>query len=227
MGLNVQQLSKQFGHTSVIEQFDLNIEPGEIVILLGESGSGKTTLLRLINGLETADEGSISINGTYLIKDGVATPKNEQQSYQLSVGMVFQDYQLFPNLTVKDNLLLAPLSHQTDTKDKLAKRAYRLLDQMGVADKMEQKPNTLSGGQKQRVAIARAMMMNPSLMCFDEPTSALDAQSVEQVATIIRSLSKEQMMILVITHDVQLVDALQQSARVIQATELKQATRTI
>lgn len=225
MGLIIEQISKKFGELSVIEQFDLQMDPGEIVILLGESGSGKTTLMRMINGLESVDEGSISINGTYLVKDGKLTSKQEQQSYQLSVGMVFQDYQLFPNLTVKDNLLLAPLSHQMGNEVNLTQKATKLLAKMGLEDKLDQKPQTLSGGQKQRVAIARATMMNPKLMCFDEPTSALDAQSVEQVAEIIRYLATEQMMVLVITHDVQLVEALEQNARVIKASELKQATR--
>ncbi|HJG48172.1 MAG: amino acid ABC transporter ATP-binding protein [Ruoffia tabacinasalis] len=218
MSLIVKDVSKQFGNNVVISNYSMEVAPGEITVILGESGSGKTTLLRMINHLEEVDKGSISIDDTYLVKDGEYQDNQSIKDYQYKIGLVFQDYQLFPNLSVTENLLLAPLSNKFADKAVLEERAASLLEQMGVGDKGDSKPSQLSGGQKQRVAIARAMMMNPSLLCFDEPTSALDEKTVGKIAELITQLSNQGIMILIITHDNELVKLLG-DARVIRTTE--------
>lgn len=218
MGLLVENVSKQFGDNIVLQDYSMEVTAGNITIVLGESGSGKTTFLRMINNLEEVDRGSISIDGTYLVKDGQYQNKEGIKDYQQKIGLVFQDYQLFPNLSVVDNLLLAPLSNKYASREELLQRAESLLEQMGVADKIDAKPSQLSGGQKQRVAIARAMMMNPSLLCFDEPTSALDEKTVARVAELIENLASKGIMILIITHDTELVRLLN-NARVVRSEE--------
>lgn len=218
MSLLVENVSKQFGDNVVLKDYNMEVSAGDITIVLGESGSGKTTFLRMINNLEEVDNGSISIDGSYLVKDGKYQDKESIKAYQQKIGLVFQDYQLFPNLSVVDNLLLAPLSNKFATKEELLTKAKNLLNQMGVGDKVGAKPNQLSGGQKQRVAIARAMMMNPSLLCFDEPTSALDEKTVARVAELIEDLSAKGMIILIITHDTELVRLLN-NARVVRSEE--------
>lgn len=218
MGLLVENVSKQFGDNIVLQDYSMEVTAGNITIVLGESGSGKTTFLRMINNLEEVDRGSISIDGTYLVKDGQYQNKEGIKDYQQKIGLVFQDYQLFPNLSVVDNLLLAPLSNKYASREELLQRAESLLEQMGVADKINAKPSQLSGGQKQRVAIARAMMMNPSLLCFDEPTSALDEKTVARVAELIENLASKGIMILIITHDTELVRLLN-NARVVRSEE--------
>ncbi len=205
MSLTVEQLNKSYKNNQVIENFDFQISPGEIVILLGSSGTGKTTFMRLINNLERADRGTIQIDGNYLCRDNgkKAVYENGQQQriYQNSLGMVFQDYQLFPNFTVLENLLEAPLAQNLDTKENLTKRAMTLLSEMEIDEKADAYPSTLSGGQKQRVAIARALMLEPSVLCFDEPTSALDVDSANRVGALIRQLSEDGKAILIVTHD--------------------------
>lgn len=218
MGLLVENVSKQFGDNMVLQDYSMEITAGNITIVLGESGSGKTTFLRMINNLEEVDEGSISIDGTYLVKDGKYQNKEGIKEYQQKIGLVFQDYQLFPNLSVVDNLLLAPLSNKYASHEELLQRAESLLEQMGVGDKIDAMPRQLSGGQKQRVAIARAMMMSPRLLCFDEPTSALDEKTVARIAELIEDLSRKGIMILIITHDTELVRLLDE-ARVIRSEE--------
>ena len=218
MGLLVENVSKQFGDNMVLQDYSMEITAGNITIVLGESGSGKTTFLRMINNLEEVDEGSISIDGTYLVKDGKYQNKEGIKEYQQKIGLVFQDYQLFPNLSVVDNLLLAPLSNKYASHEELLQRAESLLEQMGVGDKIDAMPRQLSGGQKQRVAIARAMMMSPRLLCFDEPTSALDEKTVARIAELIEDLSRKGIMILIITHDTELVRLLDE-ARVIRSED--------
>ncbi|UUX34478.1 amino acid ABC transporter ATP-binding protein [Fundicoccus culcitae] len=219
MSLKVSKLSKKFGKNQIINQYDFSVTSDEITIVLGESGSGKTTLLRMINNLETVDEGSIELDGTFLVKDGQYQSAATIKEYQQKIGLVFQDYQLFPNLTVLENLLLAPLSNKYDSRDNLLEKAKSLLNQMGIEGKEDVKPYQLSGGQKQRVAIARAMMMNPSLLCFDEPTSALDDKTVSKVAELILQLKAQGMMILIITHDRTLVELLGNQAKVVESVD--------
>lgn len=218
MSLKVENINKKFGDNVILSNYSMEINPGDITVVLGESGSGKTTLLRMINHLEEVDNGTISIDDSYLVKDGVYQDAQSIKEFQYKIGLVFQDYQLFPNLSVIENLLLAPLSNKFDTRDVLLEKANSLLTQMGVGDKGDAKPSQLSGGQKQRVAIARAMMMNPSLLCFDEPTSALDEKTVGRVAELIRQLAQQGIMILIITHDNELVKLLGE-ATVIRSTE--------
>ncbi len=179
--LQVKNLKKAFGELKVLTDINLEVADGEIVCVQGRSGEGKTTLLRLLNGLETKDGGTISVDG--------------------SVGMVFQDYQLFPHLSVWENLTLAPKLQKELSDEEIELRGDELLQSLGLTDKKFYYPYQLSGGQKQRVAVARACMLAPKLLCFDEPTAALDEESIEDMIKMIRKLAATGMSILIITHD--------------------------
>ena len=204
MKIEIRNLCKSFGNNQVLRNLNLDVDDHEIVVLMGLSGSGKTTLLRCLCDLETADTGTICINGKYLLKEEngrfVYAQKAEKQAICRDIGLVFQNYQLFPHRTVLQNLMDAPLYHKLMNKDEAMKKARGLLTRLQIQDKENAYPNTLSGGQKQRVAIARACMLQPSVLCFDEPTSALDVESIASVTSIIKDLSKD-MAILIITHD--------------------------
>lgn len=201
MGLSVKNISKKFKEQTVINNYDLAIDQGEIVVLVGRSGSGKTTFLRMINNLETADQGTIQINGNSLSEDGEYVGKEKQKAYQNRIGMVFQNYELFPNLSVLENLIEAPLAQKVDTKEKLINKAMDLLNSMEISDKSDIMPSSLSNGQAQRVAIARAMMLNPDILCFDEPTSALDSKTAEGIGRLIQNIASRGTGILIVTHD--------------------------
>ena len=201
MSLVVENLSKNFNHQSVIRNYNLTIGENEVVALVGRSGTGKTTFLRLINNLEVADQGTIQINEDFLLIDGAYVDKEGQRNYQKRMGMVFQNYELFPNLNVLANLVEAPLAQKLASKETLEKKAMDLLSSMEIADKKTAMPNTLSGGQAQRVAIARAMMLNPDILCFDEPTSALDEESARNIGELIQSIAQQGTGILIVTHD--------------------------
>lgn len=201
MSLIVENLSKNFNHQSVIRNYNLTINENEVVALVGRSGTGKTTFLRLINNLEVADQGTIQINEDFLLIDGAYVDKEGQRNYQKRMGMVFQNYELFPNLNVLANLVEAPLAQKLASKETLEKKAMDLLSSMEIADKKTAMPNTLSGGQAQRVAIARAMMLNPDILCFDEPTSALDEESARNIGELIQSIAQQGTGILIVTHD--------------------------
>lgn len=201
MSLIVENLSKNFNHQSVIRNYNLTIGENEVVALVGRSGTGKTTFLRLINNLEVADQGTIQINEDFLVIDGAYVDKEGQRNYQKRMGMVFQNYELFPNLNVLANLVEAPLAQKLASKETLEKKAMDLLSSMEIADKKTAMPNTLSGGQAQRVAIARAMMLNPDILCFDEPTSALDEESARNIGELIQSIAQQGTGILIVTHD--------------------------
>ena len=204
MSIQIQNLCKSFHDNQVLRNVDLDVKEREIVVLMGLSGSGKTTLLRCLCDLETADSGEILINDSYLLKEengrSVYADKETKKALRKEVGMVFQNYQLFPHCNVLQNLIEAPVYHKLMSKEDAVQKAEKLLERLQISDKLHAYPSTLSGGQKQRVAIARACMLQPSVLCFDEPTSALDVESIASVTSIIKDLSKE-MAILIITHD--------------------------
>lgn len=224
MKIQIKNLCKSFKDNQVLNNVSLDIDDQEIVVLMGLSGSGKTTLLRCLCDLETADSGEIIINGTYLLKEengkSMYADKETKKKLRKEVGMVFQNYQLFPHRTVLQNLIDAPIYHKLMTKEEAKQKAEELLEFLQIKDKAGAYPSTLSGGQKQRVAIARACMLQPSLLCFDEPTSALDAESISLVTSIIQNLSKE-MSILIITHDETFAKTV--GTRIIKITDINQA----
>lgn len=221
MILEVKNVTKKFNGLPVIQNFDFSIVAGEIVTLVGKSGTGKTTLMRLINNLEKADSGTIKIGNQLLCEtkneQSVYASKKDIRAYHNSIGMVFQDYQLFPNLTVLENCLEAPIAQKLDTKSNLIKKAEELLGQVGLSDKIQVMPSTLSGGQKQRVAIARAMMLNPKILCFDEPTSALDRESTVEIGKMIQKIATDQTGILIVTHDLEFAEDI--GTRVVSSEE--------
>lgn len=206
MGLKVEGVSKSFHDTPIIKNFDFHIHPGEIVALVGKSGTGKTTFLRLLNDLERADRGSISIGSHALFQtnesgDVQYAARAARKKYMHQIGFVFQDYQLFPNRTVLENCMEAPLSQKKMNPNQIKNKAETLLTRMQLIDKKDAYPKTLSGGQQQRAAIARALMLEPQLLCFDEPTSALDRESADEVGRLIESIAASGTGILIITHD--------------------------
>lgn len=194
--LNVKNLTKKFeGHT-ILDGMDLEIKQGEVVVVVGPSGCGKSTLLRCINALEPIQGGEIRLQG-----DLVEYNSKNLASLRQKIGMVFQSYELFPHLTVMDNITLAPTKVQKRKKEEVKEEAMQLLEKVGLADKANSYPRQLSGGQKQRVAIARALAMEPEILLFDEPTSALDPQMVGEVLNIMRQLAQEGLTMIVVTHE--------------------------
>lgn len=192
--LEVKNLTKSFDNRVILDNVNLTVKDGEILSIVGPSGAGKTTLLRCITGLEKADQGQFIIDGQPF------DPQGTEESDRV-IGVVFQDYNLFPNLSVMENITLAPTLVLKKTKEEAVKDAQRLLEELGLQTKGELYPWQLSGGQKQRVAIARALAMNPKILCYDEPTSALDPAMRKEVAKIILGLKKDGMTQLVVTHD--------------------------
>ncbi|MCM8712108.1 amino acid ABC transporter ATP-binding protein [Clostridium sp. SYSU_GA19001] len=200
--LKVEGLEKNFGKNKVLKGVNLELKEGEITVIVGPSGGGKTTLLRCINGLTAPDNGSISINGKYLFKDGKAADKKDELEIRKDIGLVFQSFNLFPHMNVLENITEAPRVVLGIEKSEAEKRGREILGFLGLEDKQLNYPYELSGGQKQRVAIGRALAMEPKLICFDEPTSALDPGMTGEVANLIKKLSREKSMtVLIITHD--------------------------
>lgn len=203
--LKVKNLKKTYGENLIFQDVSFEVNPGEIVIFQGKSGEGKTTLIRCICALEKADSGDISIDDAVLCKTvnskSVYTSKKEQVDYQMKVGMVFQNFNLFPHMTVEQNLMEAPKFHKKLTPEQIREKSARILDRLELASKENSYPYQLSGGQQQRVAIARALMLSPKLLCFDEPTSALDEKNRDNIGEIIKKLARDGMGIIVITHD--------------------------
>ena len=192
----VEHLVKKYGDNTVLNDINVSINEGDVVCVIGPSGSGKSTFLRCLNQLEEASSGDIIIDGANL------TDKNTDiNQVRQHIGMVFQHFNLFPHLSILENIVLAPTDLGRLSKDEAEKKALELLERVGLADKKDAYPDSLSGGQKQRVAIARALAMNPDIMLFDEPTSALDPGLVDDVAALIRELAARGMSILIITHD--------------------------
>ncbi|NLJ78624.1 MAG: amino acid ABC transporter ATP-binding protein [Tissierellia bacterium] len=194
--IKVTDLHKNFGKLHVLKGIDLNIDKGEVVVIIGPSGSGKSTVLRCLNRLEEADKGQI------LFKDiSVTDDKNDINVIRQDMGMVFQNFNLFPHMTVLENVTLAP-TRLNMMKEKEAKdKGLKLLKRVGLGDKANNYPNQLSGGQKQRVAIARALAMSPDLMLFDEPTSALDPEMVGEVLEVMKQLAADGMTMVIVTHE--------------------------
>lgn len=192
--VSLQDVTKKFGSLTVLDGMSLDIYEHEVVVLCGPSGGGKSTLLRTINGLEKIDSGKIIYRGQEV------THRNIRE-IRKHIGMVFQQFNLFSNLTVKDNLLIAPIKTQKKNKDEMLQKAKEYLEVFGIADKLEAYPHQLSGGQKQRVAIVRALMLEPDLMLFDEPTSALDPEMIKEVLDAIRRLSQIGMTMVIVTHE--------------------------
>ena len=194
--IKVRNLQKSFGDNHVLNGIDVDIRKGECVCVIGPSGSGKSTFLRCLNLLEKPEEGEIYING-----QDIMDPKLNVDKYRENLGIVFQHFNLFPNMTVKQNITLAPVRLKKWTKEEADTKAIELLRKVGLERKADTYPNKLSGGQKQRVAIARALAMNPEVMLFDEPTSALDPEMVGEVLDVMKSLVKEGMTMVVVTHE--------------------------
>ncbi|MEE8824132.1 glutamine transport ATP-binding protein GlnQ [Lentilactobacillus sunkii] len=192
--LAIKNLTKRFGSRTIIDDLSMTVKDNEIMAIVGPSGAGKTTLLRCITGLEPVDKGEFFWNGTQF------DPTNTTQKDTI-IGVVFQDYQLFPNLTVLGNITLAPTMVKKESMDDVKKYARELLSRLGLEGKEDRYPFQLSGGQKQRVAIVRALAMRPKILCYDEPTSALDPALRDEVAQIILDLKKQEMTQIVVTHD--------------------------
>ena len=205
MVLQVNGLNKSFGEKAVLKDVSFQLKTGEILAIIGPSGAGKTTILRCINGLEKSDKGTVKIDGAYLCRDynnKIVYANNEQMKFiRKRIGLVFQNYNLFPHMSVMENIMEALINALGIRKKEAKNRALELLNTMGLVDKKDSYPFELSGGQKQRVAIARACALNPKIMCLDEPTSALDPELREGIANIIEDLAKNDMGVLIITHD--------------------------
>ena len=194
--INVENLSKNFGNLKVLKNISTTINKGEIISIIGPSGSGKSTFLRCINKLEEPTKGHIYIDGMDLMDKNTDINKIRER-----VGMVFQHFNLFPNMTVLENLTLSPTMVKKESKEEAEKYALYLLEKVGLSDKANSYPTQLSGGQKQRIAIARALAMKPEVILFDEPTSALDPEMIKEVLDVMRDLAKEGMTMLIVTHE--------------------------
>ena len=194
--IDVRNLTKSFGDHVVLKNISEHIEKGEKVVIVGPSGSGKSTFLRCLNLLETPTEGEIWFDGT-MINDA----KTNVNQLRQKMGMVFQHFNLFPHLTVMENITLAPVKLKLMSKEEAEANAMRLLERIGLADKADAYPSMISGGQKQRIAIVRALAMNPEVMLFDEPTSALDPEMVGEVLELMKELAEDGMTMVVVTHE--------------------------
>ena len=201
----VKNLKKSFNDITILHDINIRVDEGEVVAIIGRSGSGKSTLLRISTLLETMDSGEMiyldkkivqNINGKAIYAD-----KNELKLINNYFGLVFQDFNLFPHLSVLENVVCAPISVQKRDKDEVKSEALNLLKKMGLSDRIDYYPSSLSGGQKQRVAIARALCMNPKILFFDEPTSALDPELTNEVLKVIKDLAKEKMTMVIVTHE--------------------------
>lgn len=194
--IHVNNLQKKFGNTHVLRGINCDIRPQEVVCVIGPSGSGKSTFLRCLNALERSDSGEIVVNGT-----DVCDPKTDLNKMREHTGMVFQRFNLFPHMTVLDNITMAPLMVSGLKKADALLKAERLLEKVGLPDKIDAWPESLSGGQQQRVAIARALAMDPTVLLFDEPTSALDPELVGEVLNVMKALAHEGMTMVIVTHE--------------------------
>lgn len=194
--IHVENLKKSFGQLEVLKDINIDINEGEVVVVIGPSGSGKSTFLRCLNRLEDITAGTVIVNG-----ENISDKKININKARENIGMVFQHFNLFPNMTVLGNIMLAPVELKKMTKEEARETGLKLLARVGLEEKADAYPQQLSGGQKQRVAIARALAMNPSIMLFDEPTSALDPEMVGEVLAVMQELAKAGMTMVVVTHE--------------------------
>ena len=194
--INIKQLRKHYGNNYVLRGIDLTIKRGEVVVLLGSSGGGKSTLLRCINMIETPTSGEVWVDGI-----DITNPATDLNKARTELGMVFQQFNLFPHMTVLENIMLAPLKVRKLSRAKAKRQALQMLDLVGLRTKAQEYPSHLSGGQKQRVAIARALAMQPKVLLFDEPTSALDPEMVDEVLAVIKNLAETGITMIVVTHE--------------------------
>ena len=201
--LEVNNIKKSFGKVEVLKGISFALEKGEVLSIIGSSGSGKTTLLRCLNFLEFAEEGTITVNSKQIF-DGKSVKKmkdSDIREQRLHFGLVFQNFNLFPQYNVLENIMLAPKLLKTGTNDEIEANAKRLIERVGLSDKINNYPCELSGGQQQRVAIARALALNPDILCFDEPTSALDPELTGEVLKVIKGLKNGDSTMIVVTHE--------------------------
>ncbi|RGY95655.1 amino acid ABC transporter ATP-binding protein [Clostridium sp. AM58-1XD] len=194
--IQVQNLGKSFGDINVLKGIDIDIHQGDVVFVVGPSGSGKSTFLRCLNRLEEPTEGKILFEGVDILD-----PKTDIDKHRQKMGMVFQQFNLFPHMTILKNLTIAPMKLQKKSQKEAEETALELLERVGLADRASAYPSQLSGGQKQRIAIVRALCMKPDVMLFDEPTSALDPEMVGEVLNVMRDLAEEKMTMVVVTHE--------------------------
>jgi polar amino acid transport system ATP-binding protein len=199
--IEITSLKKSYGNLNVLKQISFNVEKNDVVAVIGPSGSGKSTMLRSLVNLEKIDGGSIVVAGRHLVKDGMYANPQEMKQINAKMGMVFQHFNLFPHLTVTENLELAPRMLKKESTEAIQQRSRELLKKIGLSDRATAYPAKLSGGQKQRVAIARALMMNPEILLFDEPTSALDPELTGEVLQVMKDLAQEHMTMIVVTHE--------------------------
>lgn len=200
--LEIRHLLKDYGNGAVLKDISLDIHKGEVLVLIGPSGCGKSTFLRCMNGLEQVQSGEICLDG-----EVITDPKTKWSEVRQKIGMVFQSYELFPHMTVMNNILLGPLKVQKKDKKEAEKEAEKLLDRVGLLDKRDAFPRQLSGGQKQRVAIVRALIMKPEILLFDEVTAALDPEMVREVLDVMLELAKEGSTMVIVTHEMQFARA--------------------
>ncbi len=203
--LEVKHISKTFGDLQVLKDISFNVEEGQVVAIIGPSGSGKSTLLRCVNQLERADSGEITVDGLHMLQtvDGKAVyaPKKTLRDIRLKIGLVFQNFNLFPHFSVMQNVIEAPMHVLKKSKAEAVKTAEVLLQKMGLETKAKAYPCELSGGQQQRVSIARALALSPQILFFDEPTSALDPELTGEILKVIKELAKEKMTMVIVTHE--------------------------
>jgi polar amino acid transport system ATP-binding protein len=205
--VEIVDVSKSYGSVRVLKDVSLTVQPGEVLALIGPSGSGKSTLLRTINHLETVDRGSITVDGQYIGYERRGDklhelPEKDVLERRTRIGIVFQNFNLFPHLTATENIVVAPVALGRASKADARQQALALLDRVGLADKADHYPRQLSGGQQQRVAIARALALTPKVLLFDEPTSALDPELVGEVLDVIRDLSRVGTTLIIVTHEI-------------------------
>lgn len=212
--IQIKNLEKSFKGNKILKNISFTFKEGEILTLLGPSGAGKTTILRILNGLETCDSGSINLDSIKICENGIYADSSILKEIHKKIGLVFQTFNLFPHMSILENLILAPMHTLNLSLKEATDEALKILSKLSLEDKANAYPCELSGGQKQRVAIGRALMLNPNYICFDEPTSALDPALTKDIANIIKSLAEENIGVLIITHDMEF--AKEASSRVIK-----------